>query len=78
MRVYRHSGNVQQQDFGKCIFRQSKDAVIAQITCVFHESHEYRTGQSSQSSQTSPDVLAQSALISPSPAQTLIMAYWES
>lgn len=67
MRVYRHSGNVQQQDFGKCIFRQSKDAVIAQITCVFHESHEYRTGQSSQ---TSPDVLAQSALISPSPDQT--------
>ena len=36
MRVYRHSGNVQQQDFSKCIFRQSKNAVIARITCVFH------------------------------------------
>lgn len=42
MRVYRHSGNVQQQDFGKCIFRQSKDAVIARIACVFRESHEHR------------------------------------
>lgn len=44
MRVYRHSGNVQQQDFGKCIFRQSKDAVIARIACVFRESHEHRVG----------------------------------
>lgn len=36
MRVYRHSGNVQQQDFGKCIFRQSKDAVIGNSCSVFH------------------------------------------
>lgn len=69
MRVYRHSGNVQQQDFSKCIFRQSKGAIIARIACAFRESYEYRTGQSSQSSQTSPDGLAQSALISPSPDQ---------
>ena len=36
MRVYKHSGNVQQQDFSKCIFRQSKNAAIGNSCSVFH------------------------------------------
>lgn len=78
MRVYRHSGNVQQQDFGKCIFRQSKDEIIARIACAFPESHEYCAGNQANRVKSARTGLAQSALISSSHDQTLIMAYWES